>query len=123
MSRVAANHRYIAWAKWHLVVGGLVLLNLATGCMRASSRSDAYVVAQKSDLRNLATAQESYFADHGSFASSLTALGSGFAPSSGIQIEITATPSGWRATSHHSGTDKSCTIEVGGNSSPEPSCR
>ena len=122
MSRVAANPRYVAWARWHLLVGGLVLLNLATGCKMASSRSHAYVLVQKSDLTNLARAQESYFADHGAFASSLTALGSSFAPSSGIQIEITATPSGWRATSHHSGTDKSCTIE-GGGSSPVPSCR
>lgn len=81
----------------------------------------------KSDLRNLVTAEESYFADQVSYPTSTTAVQ--FTPSSGVTITIgTATGTGWDATTKHNGTSKTCGIYVGSGTAPtggnegEPKC-
>ena len=50
----------------------------------SSTKEKAYVAAMKSDLRNMASAQESYFADQDppTYASSLTDLGTSYSASS-----------------------------------------
>jgi hypothetical protein len=91
----------------------------------------------KSDLRNMATTQEAYFADFQVYVTGAAsnvggATGStlnGFVPSSGVSVSATASGgTGWSATSTHSGTSKTCAIFVGvGSVSPatvegEPKC-
>ncbi|MDP3772689.1 MAG: hypothetical protein Q8Q85_00310 [Gemmatimonadales bacterium] len=83
----------------------------------------------KSDLRNLVTAEEFYFADQVSYTSSTTAID--FEPSAAVSVSITsATGTGWAATASHNGTDKTCGIYVGSASAPiagqnesEPKCQ
>jgi len=88
----------------------------------ANTKEKAYLASMKSDLRNMATTQEAYFADFqvyvsgaasnvgGATASTLN----GFVPSSGVTINSTASGgTGWSATSGHSGTAKTCAIFIG----------
>src|SRR5262249_54911261 len=65
-----------------------------------NTKGKANVTAIKSDLRNLATAEEAYLFDNGSYASDITALN--FNTSPGVVLTITgATGSGWAATATH----------------------
>jgi type IV pilus assembly protein PilA len=80
----------------------------------ANTKEKAYVAAMKSDLRNMATAQESYFADNQAYTSSNAAMN--FTASTGV----TATPSSstgygqsWAATATHTATSKTCKIGFG----------
>jgi len=94
----------------------------------ANTKEKAYVAAMKSDLRNLVTAEESYFADQVSYTTSTTAVQ--FTPSTGVTMTIgAATGTGWSATTSHNGTSKTCGIFVGSASAPmtgqnegEPKC-
>jgi hypothetical protein len=88
----------------------------------------SYVDAMQSDLVVLRTAEESYFTDHGSYTSSMTALN--FAPSTGGSVSITtANVTGWAATASRKDTDKTCGIFMGSATAPiagqeegEPRC-
>lgn len=89
----------------------------------ANTKEKAYLASMKSDLRNVATAQESYFADNQVYtdmtASNVGGTASpdpatGFVPSAGVSITATATGgTGWSAVATHSGTSKTCAIFVG----------
>ena len=89
----------------------------------ANTKEKAYLASMKSDLRNMATAEEAYFADFQVYASGTGSnlagvgtpmAGTGFVPSSGVTVTATATGgTGWSATSSHSGTAKTCAIYVG----------
>ncbi|MEX2156014.1 MAG: hypothetical protein WD773_04150 [Gemmatimonadales bacterium] len=68
----------------------------------------------KSDLRNLVTEQERYFADHVRYTRRLSDLN--FAPSSGVTIEVTLTADGWWGRARHTGTGAECEIFVGSTS-------
>ena len=94
----------------------------------ANTKEKAYVAAMKSDLRNMVTAQESYFADNVTYA---TATGSvNFAASTGVTVTVgAATGTGWNATAKHNATTKTCGIFVGSAAAPiaganegEPKC-
>ena len=140
-SLVAQTASYVV-----LVVAGIV----APIVLPTRSASDAAIVgAMKSDLRNLVTAQESYFADHGTYAPAMAGLadtipGLGFdGASSGNLIEIVqASATGWSATIRRDppddpeaidrgfGTTKTCGIFVGsaaplmaGQEDGVPKCR
>jgi len=83
--------------------GVLVLIGFLAA--RTLPDRDAGAVAgMKSDLRNLVTAQESYFADHQAYAKGLaeledSAAGYRYAASSGNVVSIIeATATGWSAT-------------------------
>ena len=66
----------------------------------ANTKSKAYVTAMKSDLRNLVSAQESFFADSSKYAATAAALG--FKASSGVNTPtITTYPGAWMATNNH----------------------
>jgi type II secretion system protein G len=68
----------------------------------ANTKEKAYVSAMKSDLRNLAAAEEAYFADWLSYTTSTTNLD--YNQSAGVTVTIgTGTPSAWKATAGHSG--------------------
>jgi type IV pilus assembly protein PilA len=89
----------------------------------ANTKEKAYLASMKSDLRNMATVQEAYFADYQLYIASGVAsnLGgttnttlNGFVPSAGVSISSTGTTGvGWVATSTHTGTSKTCAIGVG----------
>jgi len=62
-----------------------------------NTRERTYIAAMKSDLRNLATAEEDYFATHLSYGANLNQLN--FRRSGNVLITIPeATAQGWRAT-------------------------
>jgi prepilin-type N-terminal cleavage/methylation domain-containing protein len=89
----------------------------------ANTKEKAYLASMKSDLRNMATAEEAYFADFQVYASGVGSNlagvgtpmpGTGFVPSTGVTITATASGgTGWSATTSHSGTAKTCAIFVG----------
>src|SRR5256884_4867324 len=64
----------------------------------SNTKEKAYIAAMKSDLRNLATAEEAFFYDSSKYTNSFALLNN-FAPSSGVNLLVVqATGSGWSAT-------------------------
>src|SRR5437879_10031559 len=63
----------------------------------SNTKEKAYVASMKSDLRNLATAEEAFFYDSTKYTTNF-ALMNNFKLSSGVILNITeATPAGWSA--------------------------
>ncbi len=87
-----------------------------------STKERAYLAKMKGDLRNLATAQESYNSDNqvyygGAVPNPILA----YNPSSGTTITITeATAGGWGATAAYTGTPKTCALFFGSAAAPAP---
>ena len=89
----------------------------------ANTKEKAYLASMKSDLRNMATVQESYFSDFQTYTSGTgsnkagvaTPLpGTGFVPSAGVTVAAVATGgTGWSATTAHTATTKTCSIFLG----------
>ena len=63
----------------------------------SNTKEKAYVAAMKSDLRNLATAEEAFFYDSAKYTNNL-ALMNNFNPSAGVTMVVNATASGWSAS-------------------------
>ena len=83
----------------------------------ANTKEKAYIAGMKSDLRNLVTAQEAYFADNVTYATVLTNLY--YSQSAGNTVTVTAaTGTGWSATSKNNATTKTCGIFVGSATAP-----
>jgi prepilin-type N-terminal cleavage/methylation domain-containing protein len=75
------------------------------------TREKAFVAAMKSDLRNLVTAEEAYFADSIKYT---TDLGAAFRVSTGVAgPTIALTADGWTATVSHTSTTKTCAVYAG----------
>ena len=77
----------------------------------ADSKQKTYVTAMKSDLRNLATYQESYAADSLGTYFSGDGTAQGFQASQSVTINATAVPgppASWTANASHSLTTKTC---------------
>ena len=82
----------------------------------ANTKQKAYVATLKTDLRNLVTAEEAYFADHTTYTTSLATTQ--FQPSQGVTYSVgAASGTGWSATATHVGlvgaTPSGCHIAVG----------
>lgn len=78
----------------------------------ANTKEKAYVASMKSDLRNLITAEEGYFADNTTYTTDKTAVGA--SESAGVTVTITAaTGTGWAATASHTATSTTCAIAGG----------
>ena len=78
-----------------------------------NTKEKAYVAQMKSDLKNLATAQEAFFYDSTFYTSSLAALNN-FSPSTGVTLTVvTATPGGWSAKAVHAQTPRQCVLFEG----------
>jgi type IV pilus assembly protein PilA len=78
----------------------------------ANTKEKAYVSAMKSDLRNLAAAEEAYFADWLTYATTTANLD--YNQSQGVTVTVgAASGTGWRASSTHTGTDTDCEIYYG----------
>jgi type IV pilus assembly protein PilA len=95
----------------------------------ANTKEKAYIASMKSDLRNLVTAEEAYFADSLKYTPTIGTGGVTFSQSSGNKTPaITTTGDGWYATIGSTNTTKTCAIFVGSQStSPatkegEPKC-
>ena len=78
----------------------------------ANTKGKAYVTAMKSDLRNLVSAQESFFSDSARYTTSLASLG--FKQSTGTTAPTILVGSGaWTATNSHTQlANTSCGIAV-----------
>ena len=87
----------------------------------ANTKEKAYLASMKSDLRNMATTQEGYFADNTLYFSGTAVnrgttqtAAQGFVPSAGVQVAATGSAgSGWSAIASHSATTKTCSIFIG----------
>jgi prepilin-type N-terminal cleavage/methylation domain-containing protein len=84
----------------------------------SATREKAYFAAMKSDLKNLASQQEIYYADAYAYTGNVTDLG--FVSSTGVIVTPTGTSTGWNATATHAalGTAEGCAIYYGGASAP-----
>jgi prepilin-type N-terminal cleavage/methylation domain-containing protein len=76
-----------------------------------NTKEKTYVAAMKSDLRNLATAEEAFMYDSVKYTSSLTLLN--LSPSTGVSLTITASPGGWNAMASHAQTPRRCYLFAG----------
>ena len=79
----------------------------------SNTKEKAYIAAMKSDLRNLVTAEESYFADTNVYGQ-ITDLNPQYYNSS-AGVTVVATPStgiSFQATATHSGTIQTCAIYI-----------
>ena len=91
----------------------------------AATKEKAYLASMKSDLRNLATAEEGFFADNTAYLAGAASNVGGapaplndgtndiFTPSTGVTVTITNGTAGWSAVATHAQTTKSCAIFVG----------
>ncbi len=79
-----------------------------------STKGKAYVASMKSDLRNLAVAEEGYYYEHRTYTSVLDSLK--FVPSHGVVLTLPeADATGWAATSTHpEAWPHMCAIYYGG---------
>jgi type IV pilus assembly protein PilA len=101
----------------------------------ANTKEKAYLATMKGDLRNLATAQEGYASDNNGAYMPTTAgvaVGSplaGYAPTTGVTIDVTNAAAGWSATATHlQAPGKTCAMFVNtaavapATSDGEPKC-
>jgi type IV pilus assembly protein PilA len=82
----------------------------------ANTKEKAYLTQMKSDLRNLVTAEEAYFADSIKYTNN---LGTAYRVSTGVVgPNITVTGDGWTATVSHSTSLRVCAVFGGSTSIP-----
>jgi len=83
----------------------------------SNTKEKAYVAAMKSDLRNLATAEEAFFYDSAKYRTNF-ALMNTFQPSAGVTMVLKATASGWSgSTTRAFGPGRQCAL-FSGNAAP-----
>src|SRR5438105_14579759 len=86
----------------------------------ANTKEKAYLASMKSDLRNLVTAEEAYFADSVKYSASIGAGGVVFTQSTGNTAPvINTTADGWTANITNVNTTKTCSIYIGSTRSEE----
>lgn len=95
-----------------VIIGILVAIAIP---MISGNKEKSFIASMKSDLRNLAVAQEAYFADKsGTYSPSSAGLGTNFKTSPGVIITVGGvTSSSWRATATHPMTSKRCKLAMG----------
>jgi type IV pilus assembly protein PilA len=87
----------------------------------SSTKGQAFLAAMRSDLRNLATAEESYYYSNNSYSNNLGSLN--YLSSVGVTISIPeATSGGWSGSATHAslGAEK-CTVYFGTAAAVSPS--
>lgn len=84
------------------------------------TKGKSYAASLKSDLKNIASLQESYFYSNNTYAGSLGALN--FTGSNGVQVSITeADAGGWSAVATHPAAwPLTCAVYYGGASPVAP---
>jgi prepilin-type N-terminal cleavage/methylation domain-containing protein len=94
----------------------------------ANTKEKAYIAAMKTDLRNLVTAQEAFFADNNTYSSVIGGAGVDIVGSAGVTLTTGADAAkGFDGKATHTGTGKSCVVTVGsktaaGKADGEPVC-
>ena len=79
----------------------------------ANTKEKTYIAAMKSDLRNLATAEEAFAFDSTYYTANLLLL-NGWSATTGVTVTVgVATPGGWSATASHAQTTKKCYLFYG----------
>lgn len=76
----------------------------------AATKGRAYTARLRSDLRNLATAEEGYFYEHGSYTAAVADLAPDFVPSAGTSVALQAAPGGWSGMATSSLTPTACAL-------------
>jgi type IV pilus assembly protein PilA len=96
----------------------------------ANTKEKAYIASMKSDLRNLVTAEEAYFADSVKYTTTVGAGGVVFNVTTGNNNPVLAlTADGWTATLSNLNTTKTCAIFIGSTAvapaskEGEPKCK
>jgi type IV pilus assembly protein PilA len=82
----------------------------------ANTKEKAYVASMKSDLRNLMTAEEGYFADFQAFGSVAQV---NFTPTNGVTVTATPAAVGYSANASHNQTTRTCSVTVGDGSATD----
>ncbi len=78
----------------------------------ANTKEKAYLAAMKSDLRNLATTEETYASDNNGVYGDQVAVN--FTGSAGVTLVVTPNAGlGWAAEATHASTTKKCVAFVG----------
>ena len=79
----------------------------------ANTKEKAYIGSMKSDLWNLATAEEAFFYDSSTYTNNLTAMNN-FSASTGVSLTVNeATAKGWSATASSANTTHKCYLFSG----------
>ena len=79
----------------------------------ANTKEKAYLASMKSDLRNLATAEEAYLFDSLTYTTNLPAM-NGWSASTGVTVVVnSATGGGWAATASSANTTHKCYLFYG----------
>jgi type IV pilus assembly protein PilA len=96
----------------------------------ANTKEKAYIASMKSDLRNLITAEEAYFADSVKYTTTVGAGGVLFNVTTGNNNPTLAlTADGWTGTISNINTTKTCAIFIGSTAiapatkEGEPKCK
>ena len=79
----------------------------------ANTKEKAYLASMKSDLRNLATVEESFAADSNGAYFSGNGVAQGFASSQGVVVTATVNagaPPTWSATASHAVSGRTCAL-------------
>lgn len=84
----------------------------------SATREKAYFAAMKSDVRNLASQQELYYAANYEYSNSLSDLG--FVASEAVTVTTTASNSGWTAIATHEALEatEGCALYYGEITAP-----
>jgi prepilin-type N-terminal cleavage/methylation domain-containing protein len=80
----------------------------------ATTKEKAYIAAMKSDLKNLITSEEAYFADNMAYTATVASLS--FSSTAGVgtpTVTIASDGNGFTATVTHSSTSVSCVVYTG----------
>ena len=103
-----------------LVVTAIIGILAAIAIPQFRYRRNAFDASVVSDLRNAATAQETYFADHTSYSSSCLTL-PGYTHSAGVTFSTcTGDPVSFKMVATHPNGSKTCTYDS--TTSPPLSC-
>jgi prepilin-type N-terminal cleavage/methylation domain-containing protein len=82
----------------------------------SNTKEKAYLAAMKSDLRNLVTAEEAYFADNTTYTADKTqATGMNYTESAGVTVAIVVNvgpPVSYNGIATHTGTAETCAIYI-----------
>ncbi len=85
----------------------------------SNTKEKAYMAAMKSDLRNLVTAEEAFFADNTTYTTDKALLN--YTESSGVTVTVTVgagPPVGYSALTAHTGTAETCAMWCSLSTSP-----
>jgi prepilin-type N-terminal cleavage/methylation domain-containing protein len=87
-----------------------------------ATKERAYIGTMKSDLRNLATAEEAYFYDNNTYyGGAVPAAALAYNPSRDVAIVLSDVSNvGWAATATHPGTLVTCALFYGTAAAPPP---